>query len=199
VTRRTVLCFAAADIVLATFVLAITLGLLLMLANCVDEVWNASLTSGLLLRLNTRPSARQYGAKGDPDLRASIFSAAEAGRVFNSAAVPFCEDPTGMKKAMTTRRWLVVITFLALAMWIARGLSRTLPLRPHLIPSPIIPGAFEYSDCPYRRFWPKFWRTLLGQPWPGDFVCPYHPNSQYIEPPINESPRQWLWDTGEAS
>jgi hypothetical protein len=98
----------------------------------------------------------------------------------------------------TTRRWLAVIASLALGMWISRALGSTLPLRPHLLPSPTIPGAFEYSDCPYRPFWPKFWRILLGQPWPGNFVCPYHPKSHYIEPPINASSGRWPWDPGES-
>jgi hypothetical protein len=103
-----------------------------------------------------------------------------------------------MKKSMTTRRWLVVIAFTALGMWTATALSRTLPLRPHLLPSRTIPGAFEYSPCPHRPFWSKFWRILLGQPWPGSFICPYHPKSRYIEPPSNDDPGRWRWYSGEA-
>ncbi len=104
-----------------------------------------------------------------------------------------------MKKSMTTRSWMVVIAFLALAMWIAIALNRTLPLRPHVIPSPAIPGVFEYSDCPYQPFWPKLWRTLLGQPWPGDFRCPYHPKTRYFEPPSNDGSGPWWWGAREAA
>ena len=103
-----------------------------------------------------------------------------------------------MKKSMTTRRWLVVIAFLALGMWTAAALSRTLPLRPHLLPSRAIPGAFEYSRCPHWPFWSKFWRILLGQPWPGNFRCPYHPKSLYIEPPSTDRPGRWWGDSRES-
>ncbi len=105
-----------------------------------------------------------------------------------------------MKLSMTTRRWLVVISLIALGMWIAMAYSRTFPLRRHLLPSNGIPGVFDYEAgyCPYLPFWPKFVRILLGQPWPGNFRCPYHPKSDYAEPPSND-PNRWWWQPREAS
>jgi hypothetical protein len=104
-----------------------------------------------------------------------------------------------MKMSMTTRRWLAVIGLVALGMWTALALSRTLPLRPHLLPSRTIPGVFEHSPCPYWPCWSKFWRTFLGQPWPGNFVCPNHPKSLYIEPPSNDDTGPWWRRSPEVS
>jgi hypothetical protein len=103
-----------------------------------------------------------------------------------------------MKISMTTRRWLVVIGLVALGMWTAIALGRTLPLRPHLLPSRTIPGVFEYSPCPYRPYWSKFWRTFLGKPWPGNFVCPNHPKSPYIEDQSSVDSGWWWWRDREA-
>jgi hypothetical protein len=46
-----------------------------------------------------------------------------------------------------------------------------------------MPGAFDHdrSFCDRRPFFPKFWRLLLGRPWPADYTCPDHPRDPYVE------------------
>jgi hypothetical protein len=73
---------------------------------------------------------------------------------------------------------------LAVVLWLMRASFRTGAVPPHLRPDPSIPGAFlpyDPSYCDRHPLWPKFWRRLLGRPWPGDYVCPDHPNDPYVE------------------
>lgn len=82
---------------------------------------------------------------------------------------------------------MAAIARLAVVLWLVLTLVRTAPLRPHLRPDPAVPGAFDIdrSYCQHRPFLPKFWRLLLGRPWPGDYRCPDHPHDAYFEDPAD--------------
>ncbi len=86
---------------------------------------------------------------------------------------------------MTVRRWMAAIGIVAGLLWLVVTLDRTGSPGPHLRPDPALPGAFDTdrSYCPRRPFWPKFWRMLIGRPWPGDYRCPDHPHDVYFEDP----------------
>ena len=87
---------------------------------------------------------------------------------------------------MTIRKWMGAVCVLAIAFWALIALSRTVPVRPHMRPNLSMRGAFEYdwpSYCDRRPFLPKFWRRLLGRPWPGNYTCPDHPADEYVEHP----------------
>jgi hypothetical protein len=86
---------------------------------------------------------------------------------------------------MNVRKWMAATGIVAVALWLLIAACRTVPVRPHLRPTPSMPGAFDYdwSYCDRRPFLPKFWRLLLGRPWPGDYTCPDHPRDPYVEDP----------------
>ena len=86
---------------------------------------------------------------------------------------------------MSTRRLMQVVGLAAVGLWVGIALFRTLPVEPHLLPSKglPLPGVYDYTQCPYRPYWAKFWARLLGQPWPGSYTCPRHPGSGYAEDP----------------
>jgi hypothetical protein len=78
---------------------------------------------------------------------------------------------------MTTRRWMSVIAFFALSLWLGLVASRvgTDPRGKwvfHLWErhGSIEPGSVFNSQHPVP-FWPRYWRALLGQPWPDSYVC----------------------------
>ncbi len=86
---------------------------------------------------------------------------------------------------MTTKKLMAANVKLAILVWLCITLYRTGRSRGHLRPDPAIPAIFLYdaSYCDRRPFLPKFWRRLLGLPWPGSYVCPLHPNDKYLEDP----------------
>ena len=78
---------------------------------------------------------------------------------------------------MTTRRWMLVISVLALSMrlGVAAYRVRTDPRGQWLYHLWERHGLEEYhatfnSQHPVP-FWPRYWRRLLGRPWPGSYVC----------------------------
>jgi hypothetical protein len=84
---------------------------------------------------------------------------------------------------ISTRRLMQIVGIVAVGLWVGIAWFRTLPAKPHLLPSKGLPGVYDYTQCPSRPYWPKFWARLLGQPWPGRYTCPRHPGSGYIEDP----------------
>jgi hypothetical protein len=86
---------------------------------------------------------------------------------------------------VSIRKWMAGVCILAVTLWFFIALFRTVPVTPHLRPNPSIPGAFDYgtSYCHRRPFLPKFWRLILGRPWPGNYTCPDHPLDVYVEDP----------------
>jgi hypothetical protein len=78
---------------------------------------------------------------------------------------------------MTTRRWMFAIAFFALSLWLGLVAYRvgTGPGGKwvfHLWERHgfIEPGSVFNSQHSVP-FWPRYWRALLGQPWPGSYVC----------------------------
>jgi hypothetical protein len=90
---------------------------------------------------------------------------------------------------MTTRKLMKTILKIAIILWGDITLYRSWGLKTHIRPDQTIPGAFLYDDgqgptyCERRPFFPKFWRKLLGLPWPGSYTCPDHPSDRYCEKP----------------
>jgi hypothetical protein len=86
---------------------------------------------------------------------------------------------------LSVKKWMAATAIVAVALWLFIALCRMVPVRPHMRPSASIPGAFEYdwSYCRRRPFLPKFWRLLLGRPWPGNYTCPDHKDDPYVEDP----------------
>ena len=78
---------------------------------------------------------------------------------------------------MTTRRWMLVIACFALSLWLGvvayrvgtDGKSKWLY---HLWERH---GSEDYHSVFNSQhpipFWPRYWRALLGRPWPGSYVC----------------------------
>jgi len=78
---------------------------------------------------------------------------------------------------MTTRRWMLVVSFLALSQWLGVVAYRvgTDPKGTWLFHlwerhGSIGSGSVFNAQHPVP-FWPRYWRALLGRPWPGSYVC----------------------------
>ncbi len=78
---------------------------------------------------------------------------------------------------MTTRRWMLVIAFFALSLWLGLAAYRvgTDPRGKwiyHLWErhGSIEPGSI-FNTQHSVPIWPRYWRALLGQPWPGSYIC----------------------------
>ena len=78
---------------------------------------------------------------------------------------------------MTTRRWMVVTAAISIALWLGLTADRVIGDRQSQRLSHLWErrGTFEpgsvYSSGHPAPFWPRYWRRLFGQPWPGTYVC----------------------------
>ncbi|MEW4567531.1 hypothetical protein AB1L88_06645 [Tautonia sp. JC769] len=86
---------------------------------------------------------------------------------------------------MTTRSLMQGIAGFAVVLWLLVTMFRTVPVSRHLRPDPAIPGAFlrDGSYCDRRPFMAKFLHVVAGQPWPGQYTCPDHPDDPYVIDP----------------
>jgi hypothetical protein len=81
---------------------------------------------------------------------------------------------------MTVRKMMVAVLVLAIVFWLISPLSR-FRSHTHLLTDPNFRWAISSERCWRNHFWPQYWRRLLGRPWPGDYVCPDHPDEPYFE------------------
>jgi hypothetical protein len=78
---------------------------------------------------------------------------------------------------MTTQRWMAVTAATAVALWLGTTAFRVKNDRgsqwiSHLWEryGSLQPGSI-YNSQHEAPFWPRYWRRLLGQPWPGTYAC----------------------------
>jgi hypothetical protein len=80
-------------------------------------------------------------------------------------------------RRMTTRRWMIVVSVVATSMWLGVITSRVRndPRGQGLYHLWERHGSEEYHSVFNSQhpspFWPRYWRTMLGRPWPGSYVC----------------------------
>ena len=78
---------------------------------------------------------------------------------------------------MTTQRWMAVTAIIAIVLWLSITAYRV----KHDTQTAwifhfwerygsITPGSIYNSQHP-APFWPRYWRRLVGQPWPGTYAC----------------------------
>jgi hypothetical protein len=78
---------------------------------------------------------------------------------------------------MTTRRWLAITAIVAIGLWL--GVTAKAVINDHQSErlyhlwerfECLEPGSI-YNSGHKAPFWPRYWRRLLGRPWPGTYVC----------------------------
>jgi hypothetical protein len=84
---------------------------------------------------------------------------------------------------MTTRRWMAVTAATSIALWLVIAAHRVKNDSEskwifHLWEryGSIQPGSV-YGSQHRAPFWPRYWRRLFGQPWPGNYAC--DPRTEY--------------------
>jgi hypothetical protein len=76
---------------------------------------------------------------------------------------------------MTTRQWMAVTAATAVALWLGIAGYRVKNDSEWIFHlwerfGSIQPGSLYNSQHP-APFWPRYWRKLVGQPWPGSYAC----------------------------
>lgn len=85
---------------------------------------------------------------------------------------------------MTTRRWMIVTAGTSIALWLSVTAYRVKTdgesewlfhlWERHDSHSP----ESVFSSSHQAPFWPRYWRRLFGQPWPGTYVCDHSLESE---------------------
>ena len=86
---------------------------------------------------------------------------------------------------LTVRRMMILVLVAAL------GLGLVVPaLRLGFVAST---GYHAHPDGSYHRaeFFARYWRKVLGQPWPGSYVCTQGNGGPFVDVDF-PAPRQWL-------
>jgi hypothetical protein len=100
---------------------------------------------------------------------------------------------------VTLRQLMAWMVPVALGLWLVRPALTILLLEgvgSHSHPTPIPARAVTPQGaytCLIGRgrvvhgdpFWPHYWRSLAGRPWPGDYTCPLVPSGTEVERPAN--------------
>jgi hypothetical protein len=93
---------------------------------------------------------------------------------------------------LTVRRLMVVVAIAALPAWLAIGAIRVVSdPEGSTLHHFWIWRAVEYapphlahmSEC-RAPFWPRYWRSILGEPWPGTYRCPCGESGPITEVPV---------------